>query len=123
MHDELTKRVEEHRAATVEHWQRSISEMEAMLQSAQSVLVRAQSDDKRAQELAQETLVGRQRVDETRDGRLRAEADVSRISAMLDRTRVDLSAAERGIVVGEGYGDVLLLAAAHRRNSPGPSPS
>ena len=106
MRDELTKRVAEHQAATIDHWQRSIRELEAMLASAQSALARAQSDDRRAVQLAAETLASRQRVDETHDAMLRAQADIARIDAMLDRERGDLAAAERGVIVGEGYGDV-----------------
>jgi multidrug resistance efflux pump len=106
MRDELTQRVEEHRAATVEHLQRSVGELDAMVQSAQSALARSSADDMRAQQLLQETLASRQRVDETKDELRRAQADLERLTAMRERMRGDLTAAEHGILVGEGYGDV-----------------
>ena len=106
LRDQLTSRVEEHRAATTERLQHSVNELKASLEAANSALSRASEDDKRVAKLAPDRLASQQRIDEAHDTLRRAQADVARVTAELARTRSELDAAQRGILIGEGYGDV-----------------
>jgi multidrug resistance efflux pump len=106
MQRDLAMRVAAHRAATMERLHRQIRELDAALDAARSAEQHAAIDAERVEALLRNEFASRQRVDEARDNLRRARAEVARTTEQSERVRGELAAAERGVLIGEGYGDV-----------------
>ncbi len=106
MQRDLAARVAAHRTATIERLRRQVREADAALDGVRSAEQRAATDAERIETLGRKDFASHQRVDEARDAARRARAEVTRASEQTERVRGELAAAERGVLIGEGYGDV-----------------
>jgi multidrug resistance efflux pump len=106
MEDVLMARIRNYRTRTLARLATGKREVEAALVAAEAVRVYAAANLRRAEALVLQGHVSDSRVDAVAATHAEAVAEIERLNARLERTVIELDAAEAGTFVQEGWNDV-----------------
>jgi multidrug resistance efflux pump len=102
----MTARIRNYRERMLERLAAETREAEAELAAAQAMSDNAEATLKRAEFLVDQGHATAMRVEADTAARAEAEAEVSRLSARLERVGIEIAAVEAGVFVQEGWNDV-----------------
>jgi multidrug resistance efflux pump len=105
LRNQLQERRDAHREATRSRIEHEISQTTAQLHNAKAVSERRQVELSRAKNLSIDGSVSQATLDDAVLASQQAHFDIERLTASLKRVNVDLTAAKKGILLGEGYSD------------------
>jgi multidrug resistance efflux pump len=105
LRSQLQDRLNAHREATHARIEHEISETTAQLHTARAVIERRQIELSRSKRLSAGGAVSQTILDDAVLASQRSHFEVERLTASLKRLNVELTAAKKGILLGEGYSD------------------
>jgi multidrug resistance efflux pump len=105
LRNQLQERRNAHREATLARIEHGIGETTAQLHSAKSVIERRQTELSRAKNLSADGSVSQATLDDAVLASQQSRFEVERLTASLKRLNVELTAAKKGVLLGEGYSD------------------
>lgn len=105
LRNQLQERLNAHREATRSHTEHEIGETTAQFHSAKAVIERRQVELSRAKKLSVDGAVSQATLDDAVLVSQQSRFDVERLTASLKRLNVELTAAKKGVLLGEGYSD------------------